>query len=139
MKNKIKYLGIIIDQNLGIKSQIQNTKMKIRKIGFQLWPIIRHKNMQTNRNLFQIYCLPLINNIYSIGEIIKNQEKQMIKQLLRSEIKRFLMIPQSTPNCVIYRLIGDPEKIIKETVIRTNEKEIMFQAGNQYRAYDTQR
>jgi hypothetical protein len=74
---------------------------------------IRMKNkLKLNINLYRVFIMPLYRLAFTM-ERIKNKSANfnILELHIKKTFKRFLSLPRSTPNKVIYRLLGNIKDI----------------------------
>ena len=110
-RKEIRYLGLHFNTKLSINKHYNTCKKKIDYICSRI-TMVSSENVAPTRMIQLFYVL--MKSVIDYGSTIYLQIKakttlEKFKCLIRSTFKRTLRLKQSTPNSVVYQIIGEPE------------------------------
>ena len=78
---------------------------KINFIFFRLYRLLKQSDCRTRYNLWQIFVLPLLRMPVSMIGVADShrfrEQVESIKKELRCALKKFMLLPRSSPSCII--------------------------------------
>lgn len=112
-KNKIKYLGVILDKNLSLNEQVKNTLKKVKQVRGMLSPIIgwySKINIETKLLVIQSCLIPILD--YGIVQTLPRISKTNILTLerqYRQALKTAAQLPRRCPTNALWEMLDcDP-------------------------------
>ena len=111
-RKEIRYLGLHFNTKLSINKHYITCKKKIDYICSRITMVSSSEKVAPTRMIQLFYVL--MKSVIDYGSTIYLQVKakttvEKFKCLIRSTFKRTLRLKQSTPNSVVYQIIGEPE------------------------------
>ena len=122
MVEKYTYLGVEINGKGNLKDFMERIGRKIDKNRWQMNTLRKVGGENIKRNLFQIYCEPLLRMGATTICRLGKQEADEYVRFCRVKMKEYMSWPKWTEKRVMEKIFGMTERWLIETAERTERK-----------------
>lgn len=102
-----KYLGLLMNSKLSIKSHLKYINKKISFITYKLYGLRLLDNLKLNINLFKVFLMPLYRLAFATYAEANAEVRKSLITHMEVRLKVFCRIPVNTANKVLFELAGD--------------------------------
>lgn len=117
-KKSAKYLGVKYDHRLDVSTAFGDYKPKLNFIFFKLYRTLKKSDHRTRYNLWQIFVLPLLRMSISLIGVAESerckQQSELIIDEMRRTLKKFMLLPRSSPKIIVDSMTNYSSAIIKD-------------------------
>ena len=125
-KYSAKYLGVKYNKSLNATVAFKDYSAKINFIFFRLYRLLKQSDCRTRYNLWQIFVLPLLRMPVSMIGVADShrfrEQVESVKKEMRCTLKKFMLLPRSSPSCIIDPMTNYDEAAIVRMVERWEEQ-----------------